>query len=400
MRSIFFVNEQQLRTAEGLAAMVSTKEEIEFARQARQLADADVSLSFEIALRQAESQPVEATPELRALQARAGRAATEVQKDTNIVSLLEKRVAAAGDHTSNNLQEELDLAKAQLNLSQDELSDARQEFQLAGGDLAERIRRQFERYELSRQDADSSRSVSTERKSSPIYGASNLVAQVIAWYDLRGKPIRLESARSEANSTVAVLQMNYGVLAGSAEVSSKLRTRHTPGESNQAEVSASAKTEYLKLLKLKADDEKSLTGLQNRIEGQKELSGTYERWLGFVANHKRAELHGILASVLWILIVIQAIRFSEPLSQRLLRKLVSEESKRTAYRTAIRFALQALGILLVIMVIFGIPSDLPPAILGIVGAALAVILKDFTVSFFDSRIRGIVAAYYPSNPSK
>src|SRR5581483_9945564 len=64
--------------------------------------------------------------------------------------------------------------------------------------------------------------------------------------------------------------------------------------------------------------------------------------------------------------------FSDPTSQR--RRLVT-------LRAVLRFSLQALGVMFVLFVLFGMPSQMP-TILGLAGAGLTVALKDFIVAFF------------------
>jgi hypothetical protein len=397
------VDQHQLQTVHALAALASTPEEFAFVRDAFRLADADLDLAFAIALREAESHLVALSAEAFALQVRISHAELMVQQDSARVSLLEKQLAGLGAHANDMLHQELDLAKAQLALSQDELNDAREDFQRAGGDPASRIQRQLQQHQLAQHDAESAPPLAADKKSSSNYGTSNLVAQAIAWNDLRGKLSPLEVARNELFSTSAALAQVHDVVARRAEeTSAKLterRSRRNSGPS--ANASTLAKTEILMFVKQQSDDERTLAELSKRIDGERELADVYGKWYQFVSSHGRSELHGVFASFLWILIVVQVIRYSEPVSERLLRRVVPDDSKRVAYRTAVRFASQALGILVIIMVIFGIPNELPSAILGIVGAGLAVVLKDFSVSFFDSRIRGVVAAYsQPASPSK
>ncbi|MBV9480632.1 MAG: mechanosensitive ion channel, partial [Acidobacteria bacterium] len=50
-------------------------------------------------------------------------------------------------------------------------------------------------------------------------------------------------------------------------------------------------------------------------------------------------------------------------------------------RAVIRFAVQAVGLLLILLVILGAPSQMP-TIIGLAGAGLTVALKDFIVAFF------------------
>jgi hypothetical protein len=72
---------------------------------------------------------------------------------------------------------------------------------------------------------------------------------------------------------------------------------------------------------------------------------------------------------------------------------VSQEHTHLANLNAVlRFAVQASGVLLILIVILGVPQHVPEAIFGIVGAGVTVALKDLSGAFIDSRIRGLLGA--------
>jgi len=50
-------------------------------------------------------------------------------------------------------------------------------------------------------------------------------------------------------------------------------------------------------------------------------------------------------------------------------------------RAVVKFVVQAIGVLLILFVVFGMPSQMP-TILGLAGAGLTVAMKDFIVGFF------------------
>jgi len=47
----------------------------------------------------------------------------------------------------------------------------------------------------------------------------------------------------------------------------------------------------------------------------------------------------------------------------------------------VRFAVQAVGVLLILFVVLGVPNQMP-TIIGLAGAGLTVAMKDFIVAFF------------------
>lgn len=65
----------------------------------------------------------------------------------------------------------------------------------------------------------------------------------------------------------------------------------------------------------------------------------------------------------------------------LFEKLAPDRRRLRTLRNVVRFALQALGVFLILLVIFGPPSQLA-TVLALAGAGLTVALKDFIVGFF------------------
>ena len=61
--------------------------------------------------------------------------------------------------------------------------------------------------------------------------------------------------------------------------------------------------------------------------------------------------------------------------------LVPDPRRLRTLRVVVRFALEAVGLLLILLVLFSMPSQMP-TILGLAGAGLTVALKDFIVAFF------------------
>jgi hypothetical protein len=74
-----------------------------------------------------------------------------VKSDQHHVDALTKAVAAAKESNKDSLQQQLDLAQAQLAMDTDELDDAKQDLARAGGDLQSKIQRLLDEHENSQQ---------------------------------------------------------------------------------------------------------------------------------------------------------------------------------------------------------------------------------------------------------
>ena len=116
------VDQRPLETARNLAALAASPGERAFAARALRLADDEVDLAFATALRDAAAHPPPPTPETQALADRIKQLEARVDADQQQIQQLKQ--APKGKH-GEEIQQQLDLAQAELSLDQDALSDAR-----------------------------------------------------------------------------------------------------------------------------------------------------------------------------------------------------------------------------------------------------------------------------------
>jgi small-conductance mechanosensitive channel len=88
----------------------------------------------------------------------------------------------------------------------------------------------------------------------------------------------------------------------------------------------------------------------------------------------------VLESVLWILLIFLVVSLIGLGIERFVPGADTEHTRVRTLRVVMRFALQAVGVLLALFVIFGAPKQMP-TILGLAGAGRTVALKDFIVAF-------------------
>src|SRR5215469_12447536 len=148
-----FVDLKPLQTARRLAGLASTPEEQDFAHQALRLSDYVVDLTCADTHREATEHPPAPTPEQRELSARAAKAQAVVKADQDQITHLTHQVAAAPESAKEEAQDQLDVAKAQIELDQDELDDANEDLQRAGGNAQGQIRHLLKEHEAGHADA-------------------------------------------------------------------------------------------------------------------------------------------------------------------------------------------------------------------------------------------------------
>ena len=382
------VDERPLQTARSLAALADTPAEQQLVRRALKVADHEVDLAFTDALRHATERTVQLTPELKELYDRQSKAEAAVKSDLDRTAQLTKQLASAREREKDNLQDQLDVAKAQLELDQDELDDAKDDLGRTGADPRARIEQLKEQHEAGHNEGQPA--ASQAAKASDLnYQAGTLLAQFRAWYGLRNKQIQLAQARQEALDKIQSLSKRHDVFKQRVQQEQAEREAvkqqaagfargSSPGNGTSSKETAKA---TLSSLERFTHDQRYLADLGRRIQDEQELAGLYASWITLVGTHKRVAVHGMIASALWILLVVFAIYVVGRVVDRFFTELSPERTRLRTLRIVILFAVQALGVLLIVLVILGMPYQLP-TILGLAGAGLTVALKDFIVAFF------------------
>ena len=384
------VDERPLQTARKLAALAATPEEQRLSQEALRLADHEVDLEFASALRNATDHPPQTTPQIRELSDRVSKAEAAVKADQDRVALLTKRVAAAGEHEQENLQQQVDLARAQAELDQDELDDAKEDLIRAGGDLRGKVQRLLDEHEATQHAADAVHSEAARSNPPDVnYLADSLAIQVRAWNALREKAKQLREARQEALEAATSLSRRHDALEKQVEaeqpqkqdVTNQARTGLKSNDNATTPVSKTSTAATLASLHHFSDDQKNLSDLDKRVQDQQELGETYASWINLVKIRQQASAHGMIQSALWILLILLMIYLASRVLDRFFTDLTPERKRLVTLRAVIRFVVQVVGVLLILLVIFGPPNQMP-TILGLAGAGLTVALKDFIVGFF------------------
>lgn len=111
----------------------------------------------------------------------------------------------------------------------------------------------------------------------------------------------------------------------------------------------------------------------------------YGRWDGILQDELRVALHAILRSLVWILLALLFLVVAEGLIERFYMSLGPDRRHLSTMRLVLRLVSQFIGVLLILLVLFGVPSQLS-TVLALAGAGLTVALKDFIVAFFGGFI--------------
>jgi small-conductance mechanosensitive channel len=126
-------------------------------------------------------------------------------------------------------------------------------------------------------------------------------------------------------------------------------------------------------------DQKDLSDLDKRIQDQDDLATAYGNWLDVVKTGKCGfARHAAVRNA--DLLVVFAVYLCNRLVDHFFVGLAVERTRLHTLRGVIRFAVQALGLAVILLMLFGVPNQLS-TILGLAGAGLTVACKDFIMGF-------------------
>jgi small-conductance mechanosensitive channel len=238
-------------------------------------------------------------------------------------------------------------------LDQDELDDAQQDLAREGGDKRASLQQLLQEHEASDKVADQAMKFGSPGPT------GTLSEQLREWFSLGEYDSQLQAAAQEAAAHARALLDQHNALE-----------RQMPSQPD-----ASASAARLRQLSVAR---KTLTGLDERIADTRQLATTYQRWSSLAENRRRAVLHLALRSLAAIL----AILLETMLLNYAFRHVFHLTDRRRLHqlRMIARTTLQVAAALLILLILFGPPTQLSTAV-GLVTAGLAVVMKDFIVAF-------------------
>lgn len=374
------VDQRPWQTVQALAPQAVSSEEKELAQQAERLADHEVDQAFAMALRQASLEHRSLTGDALALQQKVAGLQTLVKEDQGKVNSL--TASLKGKDGVVVQSDDLDLAKAQLQLDSDELGDASDDLARVSGDKRGQIQQELTAREAAMKKYDESPDnggaqpgvVSAKRR-------RTLAARVSAWFDQRSRIGLIEQAKAEADADVVVLTKEHDDLekrtsAASAAVDGNTDGMGAAGAPDErvvrARVARMGQVHSLAQIHSILDD---------RIETQKQLSDVYAKWKAQVELQHGIVAHLILQSLAWIAFLVLIAALLAEAIRAALRRSITDKRRLHTLETIVSLGVQAVMLILVLLAIFGPPSQVP-TILGLTTAGITLVFQDFILAFF------------------
>ena len=360
--------------AQALAPLAVSKEEEEFAHEAERLADHEVNQAFAASLRQASEQHLAPTGEALELSQKVAQLQETAKEDQAQVRSLTPAPGSAANAGSEN---DLKIAQAQLDLDQDELKDAQQDLARASGDERTQIQQELAAHEaaVSKTNAQSGSNSQLAVLSTRQYGT--LAGRIEAWSSQRNRYELIQQARQQAQADAASLTLQHNALEAKANASS------AAAASRSKPVAGIASPDAAKLagLQQRREQRQLLSIYDDRIQTQQQLAGVYSKWAAQVLLQHRIVTHMTLRSLATVAFILICAILFEAVGTNLLERRKLDRRRLQTLRTILRLSVQLVGLVCVLLVTFGVPSQIS-TILGLATAGLTVALQSFILAFF------------------
>ena len=199
------VDQRPWQTAATLAALAQSAEEKELAREAERLADHEVDQAFSQSLRQASLAKPNLSGKALALQQRVTELQETVKNDQARIAALS---AGAGTKPAGAVSNgsDLEIAKAQLGLDQNELADSIEDLARESGDQRVKLQQELAaRQAAMKQYSDNASKDDGQTAVASAEQYKTLAQQLSTWRSLRNRKQLIAQAEQLARADVAAL---------------------------------------------------------------------------------------------------------------------------------------------------------------------------------------------------
>jgi small-conductance mechanosensitive channel len=367
------VDQSPWLTIQALTPLAVSSEERQYAREAARLADHEVDQAFASALRRSTAQRKTPSGDALAQSQRVAQFQEIVKEDQARVQSLTTPANTFAAAKMNRDQaasgtDDLEIAKAQLALDQDELTDAQQEFARASGDQRVKIQQELTAHNAatSKYDAQFGDQGQIAVLSARRYGT--LAGLVGAWFAQRSRYQLIQQAIQQARTDAASLTAQHNSLEIQANGSS------VPSSGAQDTASRLAQ------IKQRSERRQLLGIYSDRIQTQQQLANVYGKWADQVLLQHRIVLHLILQSLALIAFILICVILCNEAVHRFMERPTLDSRRMLTLRRLTELGVQLFGFVLILLVVFGVPQQMP-TILGLATAGLTVALQAFILAF-------------------
>src|SRR5438067_1443394 len=361
------VDQRPWQTAATLAALAQSAEERELAREAERIADHGVDQAFSQSLRQASLEKPNLSGKALALQQRVTELQETIKNDQARIASLS---AGAGTRPAGAVSNgsDLEIAKAQLGLDQNELTDSIEDLARESGDQRVKLQQELAaRQAAVKQYRDNASKDDGQTAVASAEQYKTLAQQLSTWRSLRDRKQLIAQAEQLARADVAALTADQA----------RLQTEAAGLGGKAIGESSSERIDRLRQISAQQNIQSILN---DRLGAQQQLVGLYGRWGEQVEIQRKIVVHLILRSLALIAAICMFVILAGWALQLALEKMVRDPRQKQTLKTVLNLGTQLVGLLLILLTIFGVPRQMP-TVLGLATAGLTVVFQDFILAF-------------------
>jgi hypothetical protein len=361
------VDQRPWQTAATLTALAQSAEERKLAREVERIADHEVDQAFSQSLRQASLAKPNLSGNALALQQRVTELQDTIKKDEARIAVLSSGAGTKSAVAVSNASE-LEIAKAQLGLDQAELADSIEDLARESGDQRPKLQQELaarqaamKQYKENASMDDGQTAVASAEQN------TTLAQQLSTWRSQRNRKQLIAQAQELARADpVALKEDDERLKTEAASLAIK-----TEGESS---------SERIDRLERISAQQNILSILHDRLAAQQQLGALYGRWAEQVELQQKIVIHLIVQSLAWLALICILVILAGWALELALETMGHDPRQRQTLKTVLNVGTQVVGLLLILLIIFGIPRQMP-TILGLVTAGLTVVFQDFILAF-------------------
>jgi small-conductance mechanosensitive channel len=359
------VDQRPWQAAATLAALSQSAEEIELARDAERIADHEIDQAFSQSLRQASLGKPNLSGKALALQQKVIELQNTIKNDQARIAAWSTGAKPPGVGSSAS---DLEITKTQLGLEQNELANAIEELARESGDQRVKLQQELAARQAAMKqyrETASKDDGQTAVESAERY--NTLAQQLSSLWSLRTRKQLVAQAQQLAAADAAALTADQATLK--AQIASL--GEKPAGESNSERID--------RLQQISA--QQTILGILNdRLGAQVQLQALYGRWGQQVELQQRIVIHLLLRSLALIVAIAILAVLAGWVLQLALEKVVHDPRQKQTLKTVLNLGTQLVGLLLILLAIFGVPQQ-TPTIIGLATAGLTVVFQDFILAF-------------------
>jgi small-conductance mechanosensitive channel len=361
------VDQRPWQTAATLAALAQSAEERELAREAERLADHEVDQAFSQSLRQASLEKPNLSGRALALQQRVTELQQTIKNDQARIASLSAGAGTKSAGAASNASD-LEIAKAQLGLDENELADSIEDLARESGDQRVKLQQELAaRQAAMKQYRDNASNDDGQTAVASAEQYRTLAQQLATWQSFRSRKQLVAQAEQLARADAAALTGDQASLkTETAGIGAK-----GVGESS---------SERIDRLRRISAQQNIQSILNDRLGAQQQLVALYGRWGEQVEIQRKIAVHLILRSLAMIAAICVVVILAGWALQIALEKMVADPRHKQTLKTVLNLGTQLFGLLLILLTIFGVPQQMP-TILGLATAGLTVVFQDFILAF-------------------